>query len=101
LNKAVSLADKASEGERLMILATQAGANGDVTKQKEYSEKLVAAYPNDERAQFNLGAYYFGQQDYAPAIEYNKRATELAPTYSTAYNQLGYAYRQAGDYANA
>jgi len=101
LNKAVSLADKASEGERLMILATQAGANGDVTRQKEYSDKLVAAYPNDERAQFNLAAYYFGQQEYAPAIEYNKRATELAPGYSTAYNQLGYAYRQAGDYANA
>jgi tetratricopeptide (TPR) repeat protein len=101
LNKAVSLADKASEGERLMILATQAGANGDVTKQREYSEKLAATFPNDERAQFNLGAYYFGQQDYAPAIEYNKRATKLDPNYSTAYNQLGYAYRQAGDYANA
>jgi tetratricopeptide (TPR) repeat protein len=101
MNKAVSLADKTSEGERLLILSSQAGAIGDVTKQKEYCEKLAAAYPNDERAQFNLGAYYFGQQDYAPAIEYNKRATELAPNYSTAYNQLGYAYRQAGDYANA
>ena len=56
LNKAVALADKASEGERLLILANQAGANGDAVKQKEYFEKLVAAYPNDERAHFNLGA---------------------------------------------
>ena len=52
-----SLADKASDGERLLILANQAGANGDAVKQKEYLEKLVAAYPNDERAQFNLGSY--------------------------------------------
>ena len=37
LNKAVSLADKASNGERLLILATEAGANANVVKQKEYS----------------------------------------------------------------
>ena len=101
LNKAVALADKASEGERLLILANQAGANGEAVKQKEYFEKLVAAYPNDERAHFNLGAFDFGQQDYPQAIEHLKRAPELAPNYSPAYNMLGYAYRQAGDYANA
>jgi tetratricopeptide (TPR) repeat protein len=101
LNKAVALADKASEGERLLILANQAGANGEVAKQKELLEKLVAAYPNDERARFNLGGYYFGQQQYSQAIEQYKKATELAPNYSPAYNILGYAYRQAGDYGNA
>ena len=101
LKKAVSLADKASDGERLLILANEAGANGNVAKQKEDLEKLVANYPNDERAQFALGGYYFGQQEYAQAIEHNKKAAELAPTYSPPYNILGYAYRQAGDYANA
>jgi tetratricopeptide (TPR) repeat protein len=101
LNKAVSLADKASEGERIFIFANQAGANGDVAKQKEYLDELVAAYPNDERAQFNLGNYYFGQQDMGQAIEHYKKATELAPSYSPAYNILGYAYRQQGDYPSA
>ena len=101
LNKAVSLADKASDGERLLILANQAGTNGDVTKQKDNLEKLVAAYPNDERAQFALGNYYFGQQEYGPALEHYKKATELAPNYSPAYNILGYTYRQQGDFANA
>src|SRR5580700_10614525 len=56
--KAMSLADKVSEGEKLLILANEAGANGDVGKQKDYLEKLVAAYPGDERAQFNLANYY-------------------------------------------
>jgi tetratricopeptide (TPR) repeat protein len=101
LNKAVSLADKASEGEKIYILANQAGANGEVTKQKEYLEKLVAAYPNDERAQLNLGNYYFAQQDIGQAIEHYKKATAMAPDYSPAYNILGYAYRQQHDYANA
>ena len=63
LKQAVSLSDKASEGERLLILGTEAGANGNAPKQKETLEKLVAAYPNDERARFTLGGYYFGQQD--------------------------------------
>jgi tetratricopeptide (TPR) repeat protein len=101
LNKAVSLADKASEGERLLIVATQAGANGEAVKQKEYLDKLVAAHPNDERANLNIGGYYFGQQEYPKAIEYYKKATELNAQYSPAYNILGYAYRQNGDYVSA
>ena len=101
LKKAVGLADKASKGEKLLILGTEAGANGNAAKQKEFLEQLVAVHPNDERAHFNLGGYYFGQQDFTQAIEHYKKATELAPTYSPAYNILGYAYRQNADYANA
>jgi len=101
LKKAVALADKASNGEKLLILGTEAGTNGNAAKQKELLEQLVAAYPNDERAHFNLGGYYFGQQDFSQAIDHYKKATELAPTYSGAFNILGYAYRQTGDNANA
>jgi len=101
LNKAVALADKASDGERMLIQATEAGANANPTKQKDILEKLVAAYPNDERAHFNLGGYYFGQQDFKQAITHYKRATELEPKYSTAFNILGYAYRQDDNYTDA
>jgi tetratricopeptide (TPR) repeat protein len=101
LDKAVSLADRVSSGERLLILATQAGAVGNPAKQKEYLDEVVAAYPNDDRAHLALANYYFGQQDYANAIGHYRRATELNPKLSTAFNLLGYAYRQAGDYANS
>src|SRR5882724_1089120 len=101
LKKAVSLADKASNGEKLLILGTEAGNNGNIPKQKEYLDQLIAAYPNDERANFALGAYYFGQQDFPQAIQYYKKATELAPNFSSAFNLLGYAYRQNVDYPNA
>ncbi len=101
LHKAVGLADKASPGENLLILATEAGANNDAVKQKGYVDQLVAAYPNDERAHFNLGGYYFGQQDFPRAIEQYRKATEIAPAYSPAYNILGYAYRQNGDFGEA
>ena len=101
LKRAVDLSDKASDGERMLIQANEAGANGNPAKQKEILDRLVAAYPNDERAHFTLGGYYFGQQDYANAISHYKKATELAPTYSTAFNILGYAYRQNESYGDA
>ncbi len=101
LNKAVALSSRVSEGEKLFILANEAGANGDVVKQKECLDKLVSAYPNDERARLSLGNYYFGQQEYEQAIAHYKKATELAPDYSPAYNILGYSYRQQGNYQDA
>src|SRR5215216_1271275 len=101
LKKAVALSDKASDGERMLIQAAEAGANANPTKQKEILDKLLAAYPNDERAHFNLGNYHFGQQDFPQAITHYKKATELAPDYSTAFNILGYAYRQNGAYSDA
>jgi RNA polymerase sigma factor (sigma-70 family) len=41
------------------------------------------------------------QQDAAGAIEHFTKATALAPSYTAPYNQMGYAYRQVADYANA
>src|SRR5262249_21372983 len=35
------------------------------------------------------------------AVEHYKKATQIAPQYSPAYNVLGYAYRQQGNYADA
>jgi tetratricopeptide (TPR) repeat protein len=101
LNQAVTLSGKASEGERLMILGLQAGANADTDKQRRYYEQLVEAYPQDERAHFLLGNNYFGQQDYPGALREYQKSVEIAPDFAPAYNLLGYAYRQAERYEDA
>jgi tetratricopeptide (TPR) repeat protein len=101
LKKAVAITDKLSNGEKLQILAADAGSNAKAAQAKEYLEQLVAAYPQDERAHFGLGALLFGQQDAAAAIEHFKKANDIAPNYSAPYNQMGYAYRQLGDFENA
>ncbi len=101
LQTAMAQSDKVSEGERLQIQAAHAGGNGEPAKQKDDLEKLVAEYPNDERAQYALGAYYFGTQDMDKSVEHLKRAMEIAPSYSATYNLIGYAYRQQEDYAKA
>ena len=101
MHKAVALAPKASNGEKLMILANQAGANGLPEIQKEYLDQLVQAYPNDERAQFTVGTYYFGQQQLDDALAHYKKSAELAPNYSQVFNLMGYCLRQKGDYSGS
>jgi tetratricopeptide (TPR) repeat protein len=101
LNEAVRLSSKASEGERLMIVALQAGVNGDSKKSLEYTQELVAKYPRDARAQTLLGVAYSNQQEFDKAVSQLTKATELDPSYSPAYNTLGYAYMPQGKYADA
>ena len=101
LKEAVALSDKASDGERLTILATEAGGNANPTKALEYQKELVSKYPNDERAHFLLGNGWFGQQEYEKAIEQYRKATDINPKFAPAYNSLGYAYRPLEKYADA
>jgi tetratricopeptide (TPR) repeat protein len=101
LGKAVALADKVSEPERLLIRGLDAGAKGDVATQKEVALKLVEVVPNDERAHNNLAGYYFGQQNYAESVAEYEKAVKIDPKFSQPYNQLGYAYRAMDNYADA
>ena len=101
LKEAVALADKVSEGERLMIQAAEAGGNATPARALALQQELVAKYPGDERAHFLLGGAYFGRQEYDKAIEEYRTATELNPGFSPAYNLLGYAYRQIERYDDA
>jgi tetratricopeptide (TPR) repeat protein len=101
LGQAVVLSGKVSEPERLIIAGVDAGAKGDVDRQKSSFTKLVASYPNDERAHNLLGGYYFGQQDYAAAVAEYEKATAINPSFSQPYNQMGYAYRFLDKYPEA
>jgi len=101
LDNAMTNLDNVSEGERLIMLALQAGVDGNQKTQEAHLKKLVALYPNDERAHGQLGQFYFGQQDYELAVQYLNKSTEIAPDYSSSYNMLGYSYRNLENYAEA
>jgi tetratricopeptide (TPR) repeat protein len=99
--QAVALSEAASEGERLAILALQAGFNAEPAKSLEYSRQMVAKYPEDERARNNLGVTLFIQQKYSDAADELEKAIEIDSAFSPAYNMLGYAHRSLGDYPEA
>jgi len=101
-NKAVALVNHISEGERLEILGWQAGIiNADPMKQREYFQKLVEAYPKDERSHNLLGIYYYQQQEWERGIEEFKKSTKIALDYSPPYNMMGYAYMFLENYTEA
>lgn len=99
--RAVALSDKASEPEKLLICALDAGAKGEPARQNDCLARLIAAHPDDERAHNLMGAYHFGRQDYASAVAEYKKATGINPRFSQPYNQMGYAYRFMGKYPEA
>jgi tetratricopeptide (TPR) repeat protein len=102
LEKAISLADRVSDGERWMILAAKAQMNGFSLQQKEYNHKLAEAYPRDEFAHIGLANYYFFiQRDYQKAVEIYNKAIAINPEYSLPYNQIGYCYRFLEKYKEA
>ncbi len=101
LEKAKARVGEVSEGERLMILALDAGAGSDPTAQARYLSELTVAYPEDERAWNLLGVNHFVRQEYGEAIAAYEKAIAIAPEYSTPYNQLGYARRFLGDLEGA
>ena len=93
LNKAVSLIDKVSEGEKHLILGMEAGLKRDLEKQLEHFKTLVKMYPNDEYALYQLGNIYFSQQQYQEAIECYESVIKINKNYAPVYNQLGYTFR--------
>jgi tetratricopeptide (TPR) repeat protein len=101
VGRAVALAEKASEPEKLLTCSLDAGAKGEPARQKECLGKLVAACPDDERAHNQMGAFHFGRQEYEAAIAAYEKANAINPAFSQPYNQKGYAYRFLGQYDKA
>ena len=101
VGKANEYAAGASKGEQLYIRAIVAASENDQDGQREALTKLVAMYPQDERAHMQIGNFVNGQQDFADAIEHYKQATAINPEFAGAYNSLGYAYRSLEDFDSA
>ncbi|NHZ85870.1 MAG: tetratricopeptide repeat protein [Planctomycetia bacterium] len=101
LTKAKSLIKLVSDGERLLILADEAGANNAQEKQDEYFNELIEQYPKDEWAHNLYANFLFNLQKYEKAITHYKTALEINPNFSQPYNMLGYSYRRLGDFQQA
>ena len=102
LEKAVANIDHASEGERLLIQVAQAGVDGRGDEQLALLRELVEKYPGDVRAHNALaGQLAFARQDWDAGIAEYRKAVEIDPTFSQAWNNMGYAARAAGRFDDA
>ena len=102
LEKAVANMEHASEGERILIQVAQAGVDGQGDEQLELLRELVAKYPGDVRAHNALaGQLAFARQDWEAGIAEYRKAVEIDPAFSQAWNNMGYAARAAGRFDEA
>ena len=101
LEKAVSLADKASPGEREWILAVQDQNNGNQAGRLAHLEKLLKLHPRDKRAHAQMGQYYRNIGDEPTALRYFSESIKIDKKYAPAYNNIGYSNMALGKYADA
>lgn len=101
LAMAVSLADKASPGEREWILAAQAQANGNPAERLAHLEQLLKLHPRDKRAHTQIALYYRQNGDETAALRHFSESVRSDKNYAPAYNNIGYSNMALGKYADA
>jgi tetratricopeptide (TPR) repeat protein len=101
LDKAVGLAGKVSSGERLEILYTQAFADRNGQKQKEYLDQLLSSFPSDKRVQELAGEHFYSINDFQNALDHFKKANEIDSNYAPVYNMIGYCQSALNNYPEA
>ncbi|MCI0563677.1 MAG: tetratricopeptide repeat protein, partial [Nitrososphaera sp.] len=102
LAKAVGMVDKVSLGEKYLVSYYQALVEGQGPKRKEYLDKLLELFPADKRVQFLAGGYFNNvARDFATALKYYGRVTELDKTYAPVYNNIGYCHLSLGNFKEA
>lgn len=100
LARAVSLADKVSPGERHLILAMQAVADGSLPKMKEHVAELLKLHSGDKHVLYTVGNM-MRSVDPDEALALYTRATTIDPSFAAPYNQIGYLHLRKDDFARA
>lgn len=85
LERAVALADRATERERLFILATYYGFLDDVTKEIDTYHLLLRLYPDHYWANGNLSNILEEQGQFEESERFRVRVRELRPNSSVAW----------------
>lgn len=101
LDKAVTLVDKVSPGEREWIFAAKEQADGNLVGQKGHLEQLLKLHPTDKRVHSQIGTYYRSIGDDTTALQHFTQSVKLDKNYAPAYNNIGYSDMALGKYADA
>jgi tetratricopeptide (TPR) repeat protein len=101
VEKAVSLVDKVSPGEKEWILASKDQVDGNPAGRKQHLDQLLKLFPADKRAHSQMGFYYRSIGDDQTALKHFNESVKLDKKYAPAYNNIGYSNLSLGRYADA
>ncbi|MGE5354155.1 MAG: tetratricopeptide repeat protein [Acidobacteriota bacterium] len=101
-DKAESLMNNVSEGEKQLITFTKSQFEGDNAKAKGALDKLLSMFPKDKMVQTYAGNYEgFVRQDRDAAISHYQKAIAIDKNFAPVYNAMGYAYSFKNDFKKA
>jgi len=94
IKKAVELAVKTTEYERLQILSKNYELLNDPLKEEEILEKLIKNYPHETQAYLSLGLYLYTYQmlEFQKGIKVINLGLKKNPSAKHLWNQLAYSY---------
>jgi len=98
---AEKLSGGASEPERLIIESTRAINDGKEKEARADLEKLVTLVPDDARAYYVLGSFYFDRGEWGEADSAYVKAIDIDSSFAAAYDRLGYVYAFEEKYPEA
>jgi tetratricopeptide (TPR) repeat protein len=101
VEKAASLNEKVSPGEREWILAAKDQVDGNPAGRKMHLEQLLKLHPADKRAHSQMGFYYRSIGDDTTALHHFTEAVKLDKKYAPAYNNIGYSNLSLGRFADS
>jgi tetratricopeptide (TPR) repeat protein len=98
LRKALAKAGAISLGERLLVLAVEAGSSRNIAAQFEHLERAARLYPDDARVQVRLGDCYIARKNESDGVLRYVKALDIDPDYSVPYQRMGDIYQTIGKY---
>jgi tetratricopeptide (TPR) repeat protein len=98
LRRAMTKAGSISLGERLLVLAVEAGSSQNAAAQFEHLERVARLYPDDARVQVRLGNCYVGRNNLNDGVLRYVKALDIAPDFSLPYQRMGLVYQGIGKY---
>ena len=96
LSTALSLTDRVTEGERLLIEALHAQFTGSPSRCEELTRTVLQMHPEDVWTRQSLGAFLVMENRHEEAIAEFERILTIQPGYPPAWNLLGYANMALG-----
>jgi tetratricopeptide (TPR) repeat protein len=100
IDKAVRHLDHASSKEREYILARHAMLHGDYEQAILGLKRIIAEYPDEKEAYFDLGRIYQMFSDWKTQEQAFLKVIEIDSSFKDAYNVLAYGYLYYGETPN-
>lgn len=94
MDRALSLIENVTQGEKDLILFDAALIEGNQLNQKVYLDKMLGSFPSDKRVQLWAGNYFYTIKDFQTAKTYLMKAIQMDEKFAPVYNMLGYTELQ-------